>query len=253
MDIPRIASPSSSRVLEQMAYHERRQSASRSDSHSASSHTTRAPMTIPHNRPAEAPPPLPPPRFIEDLANGHDLGWRWGNSVVDGRFGKLAPIKQSSSLNGGYRRPPMDTSHDEEAMDEMDVDGDFDRRGSTVSTIRSPSHPEVFPGSLGYIQSGGKRTPSPSAASNQRFAHFPVLEAGRVTSRFRTLAHRALLRHCARRFHSLGGYAALRHDFLSLPYARPSNRPLSADVCLTQITRRETFGAREPQSIITCI
>jgi hypothetical protein len=178
MDIPRMASPTSSRVLDQKSYHDRRPSASRSDSQTSStSHTPRAPMTIPHNRPAEAPPPLPPPRFIEDLANGHDLGWRWGNSGFDGGFGKLAPIKQSSSLNGGYRRPPMDASRDEEGIEEMDVDGDFDRRGSTVSTIRSPSHPEVVPGSLGYIQSGGKTTPSPSAASNQRLAHSPVLEA----------------------------------------------------------------------------
>jgi hypothetical protein len=232
MDIPRIASPSSSRVLDQMSYHDRRPPISRNDSQTSSSfHTSRAPMTIPHNRPAEAPPPLPPPRFIEDLANGHDLGWRWGNSVGDGGFGKLAPIKQSSSLNGGYRRPPMDTSRDEEAMEGMDVDGDFDRRSSTVSTIRSPSHPEVFPGSLGYIQSGGKRTPSPSAVSNQRLAHSPVSESGHVTFRFYTITHQAVLRHCARRFGSSGVYAALRHDFFSLPYARPSK----------QITRMLTF------------
>ena len=176
MEIPRIASPSSRRVLDQMSYHDRRLPASRSDSQpSSSSHTSRAPMAIPHNRPAEAPPPLPPPRFIEDLANGHDLGWRWGNSLGDGGFGRLAPIKPSSSLNGGYRRSLIDTSRDEEGAEEMDVDGDLDRRGSTVSTIRSPSHPEVFSGSLGYIQSGGKRTPSPSALSNQRLAHLPFL------------------------------------------------------------------------------
>lgn len=182
MDMPRIAAPSPGRVLDQSSYHDTRPSASRSPSHSsASSHSSRAPMTIPHNRPAEAPPPLPPPRFIEDLANGNDLGWRWGNSVGgDGGFGKLAPIKQSSSLHGGYRWPLMNTSQDEAeaaaaaaaAAEEMDVDGEFDRRGSTVSTIRSPSHPEVFPGSLGYIHLGGKRTPSPSAASNQRLVPF---------------------------------------------------------------------------------
>ena len=159
-----------------MSYHDTRSPGSRSDSQtSSSSHSSRAPMTIPHNRPAEAPPPLPPPRFIEDLANGHDLGWRWGNAGRDGGFGKLAPIKQSSSLHGGYRRPPVDPSRDEDATEEMDIDGDFHRRGSTVSTIRSPSHSEVFPGSLGYIHSGGKRTPSPSAVSNQRLAHSPFL------------------------------------------------------------------------------
>jgi hypothetical protein len=107
MDIPRIASPSSSRVLDQMSYHDRRPPISRNDSQTSSSfHTSRAPMTIPHNRPAEAPPPLPPPRFIEDLANGHDLGWRWGNSVGDGGFGKLAPINKvpASMVDIGGRR-----------------------------------------------------------------------------------------------------------------------------------------------------
>jgi hypothetical protein len=176
MEISQIASTRSSRVLDQMSYNDTRAPGSRSNSQTSSSfHLSPAPMTIPHSRPAEAPPPLPPPRIIPDLANGHDLGWRWGNSMGDGGFGKLAPIKQNSSLNGGYRRPPTETSRDEEAMEEMDVDGEFDRRGSNVSTIRSPSHPELFPGSLGYIHAGGKRTPSPSAISNQRLVHSPFL------------------------------------------------------------------------------
>jgi hypothetical protein len=182
MEIPRIASPPSSRVLDQMSYNDTRAPGSRANSQTSSSfHLSPAPMTIPNSRPAEAPPPLPPPRIIPDLANGHDLSWTWSNSVREGGFGKLAPIKQSSSLNGGYRRALPETSRDEEAMEEMDIDGEFDRRGSNVSTIRSPSHPELFSGNLGYINSGGKRTPSPSAISNQRLAHSPVSESGRVT------------------------------------------------------------------------
>jgi len=176
MEIPRVASPPSSRILDQMSYNDTRAPGSQSNSQTSPSfHLSPAPMTIPHSRPAEVPPPLPPPRIIPDLTNGHDPGWSWGNPMGDGRFGKLAPIKQSSSLNGGYRRAPTEASRDEEAMEEMDVDGEFDRRGSNVSTIRSPSHPELFPGSLGYIHSGGKRTPSPSAISNQRLAHSPFL------------------------------------------------------------------------------
>ena len=176
MDIPRIAPSPSSRVLDQMPYNDTRAPGSRSNSQTSSSfHLSPAPMTILHSRPAEAPPPLPPPRIIPDLANGHDLSWTWSNSVREGGFGKLAPIKQSSSLNGGYRRALPEISRDKEVMEEMDVDGEFDRRGSSVSTIRSPSHPELFPGNLGYIHSGGKRTPSPSAISNQRLAHSPFL------------------------------------------------------------------------------
>jgi hypothetical protein len=176
MDIPRVASSPSSRILDQMSYNDTRASGSQSNSQTSPSfHLSPAPMTIPHSRPAEVPPPLPPPRIIPDLTNGHDPDWSWGNPMGDGRFGKLAPIKQSSSLNGGYMRPLTEASRDEEVMEWMDVDGDFDRRGSNVSTIRSPSHPELFPGSLGYIHSGGKRTPSPSAISNQRLAHSPFL------------------------------------------------------------------------------
>jgi hypothetical protein len=202
-----------------MSYHERRPAASRPESQNSSSYTSRAPMTIPHNRPAEAPPPLPPPRFIEDLENGHDLGWRWGNLAAHEGFGKLAPIKQSSSLNGGYRWTPTDTSRGDEATEEMDVDSYFDRRGSTVSTIRSPSHPEVLPGSLGYIQSGGKRTPSPSALSNQRLAHSPIFESHVIFLSFTLSPYHAVLRHRARRC----GFAAHRHDFWSfLSYAQPS-------------------------------
>jgi hypothetical protein len=174
MEIPRVASSPSNRILDQMSYNDTRAPGPRSNSQTSSSfHLSPAPMTIPHSRPTEAPPPLPPPRIIPDLNNGHDPGWSWGNSMRDEGFGKLAPIKQNSSLNGGYWRPHTEASRDEEAMEEMDVDGEFDRRGSNVSTIRSPSHPELFPGSLGYIHSGGKRTPSPSAISNQRLAHSP--------------------------------------------------------------------------------
>src|ERR1700733_10555013 len=176
MEIPRIASPPSSRVLDQMSYNDTRAPGSRSNSQTSSSfHLSPAPMTIPNSRPAEAPPPLPPPRFTPGLENGHDLSWAWSNSMREGGIGKLAPIKQSSSLNGGYMRALPERSRDEEAMEEMDVDGEFDRRGSNVSTIRSPSHPELFPGTLGYIQSGGKRTPSPSAISNQRLVLSPFL------------------------------------------------------------------------------
>ena len=173
MDIRHSGSPLSIRLPEEVLNHERRWPSSRSDSQSSlsSSSSSRAPMTIPQSRPAEAPPPLPPPRFIEGLANGDDQGWRWGNPGFAEGSGKLAPIKQSSSLFGGYRQPLMDINGDGDPGDEMDVDGEFDRRPSTVSTVRAPSQPEVMPGALGYIQSSSDRTPSPTAVSTQRLAH----------------------------------------------------------------------------------
>ena len=100
-----------------------------------------------------------------DLANGIDLGWKWGNI---GDSGKLAPIKQNSSLFGGYRRPRPDFSNGIDAAEEMDVDSSFERRDSSTSTIRSPSHPEIIAGSLGYIQGIKQKEPSPPLVTTQR-------------------------------------------------------------------------------------
>lgn len=96
-------------------------------------------MSIPNAREEIVPPPLPPPRYIEDLANGHDPGWKWGNTFNGGGFGKstLAPINPASSLYGGHRRPDL-----EDRDESMDLEH-IDRRGSTVSTIQSPSDPEI--------------------------------------------------------------------------------------------------------------
>ncbi|KAF1839293.1 hypothetical protein BDW02DRAFT_594036 [Decorospora gaudefroyi] len=53
----------------------------------------------------DVPPPLPPPRHIEELQNGQDAGWRWGNtnSPRDTGFGgnRLATVRPGSSLYGG--------------------------------------------------------------------------------------------------------------------------------------------------------
>ncbi|WEW55511.1 hypothetical protein PRK78_000942 [Emydomyces testavorans] len=78
-----------------------------------------------------APPPLPPPRFIEDLAQGHDSGWKWGNSFE----GKptLAPIKPTSSLFGGHSRPPLVRRDETFSFTE-----EF-KRGETMSAATSPS------------------------------------------------------------------------------------------------------------------
>lgn len=89
------------------------------------------PMAIPKSNEPLAPPPLPPPRFIEDLAQGHDSGWKWGNAFE----GKptLAPIKPSSSLFGGHSRPPL------VRRDETFSFTDEYRRAGTMSVATSPS------------------------------------------------------------------------------------------------------------------
>ncbi|KAH7084900.1 hypothetical protein BKA63DRAFT_4841 [Paraphoma chrysanthemicola] len=60
-------------------------------------------MAIPRAR-EEVPPPLPPPRHIEDLRAGQDPGWQWANtnSPIDTGFGgnRLATARPGSSLYG---------------------------------------------------------------------------------------------------------------------------------------------------------
>lgn len=76
-------------------------------------------MAIPRAR-DEVPPPLPPPRHIEELRAGQDPGWLWGNtnSPKDTGFGgnRLATVLPGSSLYGGssssYPRPRQSSASD---------------------------------------------------------------------------------------------------------------------------------------------
>ena len=79
-------------------------------------------MAIPNAREA-VPPPLPPPRHIEDLRAGQsDPGWQWGNTdnPKESGFGghRLATVRPGSSLYGGsasaqvHHPPPRDLSAD---------------------------------------------------------------------------------------------------------------------------------------------
>ncbi|KAL8947563.1 MAG: hypothetical protein Q9222_006167 [Ikaeria aurantiellina] len=66
------------------------------------------PMAVPNAGACEpfAPPPLPPPRHIEDLAAGSDPGWRWGNASNHGGFGGNSVNSNSSfsSSHGNWGR-----------------------------------------------------------------------------------------------------------------------------------------------------
>ena len=150
---------------------DRRLNTSRSSSYtSITSIHSRDPMAIPGAQIDEPPPPLPPPRYNEELDRGIDVAWSWQNSEQFGTKSKLAPIKPSSSLYGGYLQARSDTRRlSEDHNDDMDVD-DWDRRGSTVSTIRSASQADVGAGAGGTaasIPSLIRRPPSPTP-SNQR-------------------------------------------------------------------------------------
>lgn len=110
---------------------------------SSSSSSARTPMTIPgSNNEALAPPPLPPPRFIEDIAQGHDSGWKWGNSFEHDQFGQsatLPPIKPTSSLLGGApSRPPLVRRDETYSFEEEGV-----RRPAMQSITSGSSLPDI--------------------------------------------------------------------------------------------------------------
>ncbi|MCJ1401725.1 hypothetical protein MMC11_004942 [Xylographa trunciseda] len=99
-----------------------------------------APVSIPNSREHFVPPPLPPPRHIEDFALGRDPGWQWGNSGVQGEFGnKFGGVSPSSSISQGSwnLRKELEMG--------SDVSGEA-RRDSSTSTIRSPSRTDFDEG-----------------------------------------------------------------------------------------------------------
>lgn len=116
------------------------------------------PMSIPNTNEPLAPPPLPPPRFIEDLAQGHDPGWKWGNSFADEQqFGKptLAPIKPSSSLMGGHARPPLVRRDETFSFNEEYAQGGVDTMTAPTGSSAgvklpgpSPTSDALSPGSV---------------------------------------------------------------------------------------------------------
>lgn len=140
MDIRRTPAASAARTLSYRQQTSACGSTSRSNSNTSEedSHRNREGLRIPGACFDEPPPPLPPPRYNEELAQGIDVAWSWGNSDPFNSTRRLAPIKPGSSLHGGY----MDARRSRDA-DGMDLDDDFARRGSTVSTIRSPSQANI--------------------------------------------------------------------------------------------------------------
>lgn len=142
MDIPRLTSPPPNHIFGFNANNDRRRPLSKSSSRSppSQSFSSHGPMAIRNAREELAPPALPPPRFMDDLANGQDIGWEWGNSPENGGLGKstLAPIKPSSSLYGSYRGPP-DSPQQSKRM----TADDLERRRYTASTGRSPPAAQV--------------------------------------------------------------------------------------------------------------
>ena len=129
MDFTPVTSPPSNRVHDHNANHGRRRSTSRSGAMPSS--RAPAPLAIPKASYDTAPPPLPPPRYIDEITAGHDPGWEWGNDSKEETFGKaresampMSNFPKSWGKNMANR--PLDRP-------------EFRRRESSTSTVRSPS------------------------------------------------------------------------------------------------------------------
>lgn len=121
MDISRVTSPPSILVYDFNGNNGR----------AARSSREQGGMNIPNARHDEPPPPLPPPRFINDFAAGGDPGWQWGNTPSsDGGFGKSGgSVRSGSSLHGTWDQRMGNEGHSERP--------EYARRGNSNSSVRS--------------------------------------------------------------------------------------------------------------------
>ena len=143
-------------------------STSRSNSQSSQDASRpRQAMVIPGTRVDDVPPPLPPPRYNDDLAHGVDIAWKWANNDSFDHQRQLAPIKPGSSLHGSYLESRHHFPHGQDDDDDMmDIDDDeYPRRSSNVSTLRPPSDADIrFGGTVPALV----RKPLSANLGNQR-------------------------------------------------------------------------------------
>ena len=121
MDISRVTSPPSILVHDFNGNHGRPARSSREQGG----------MGIPNARIDDVPPPLPPPRYINDFAAGGDPGWQWGNTPSrSGGFGKSGgSVSPGSSLQGNWDQRMGNDGHSERP--------EYARQGSSNSIVRS--------------------------------------------------------------------------------------------------------------------
>ena len=142
MDHPRITSPPSIRVDFGHPY-PLHSPPNRSTLHSSGTSKTFAhsasPKPIPNSRMESPPPPLPPPRFIEDLAVGRDPGWHWGNTPV--RSARESEIGSGTVSLGSSLRSAWDRRSE---IDEGIEDSEEYRQGSSAPRYKSPHEGDMY-------------------------------------------------------------------------------------------------------------
>ncbi|KAL6714876.1 hypothetical protein ACLMJK_007136 [Lecanora helva] len=174
MEFPRVTSPPSVRVHDHSnGSHGRKHSTSRPAGVPFSSRSP-GPVAIPNTRLELAPPPLPPPRVIEDLDAGSDPGWAWGNSA-SGKPGKLGgSIASSGNYPKSWARD-MGDNRKQQPPERLQ----FSRRESSASALRSPTNAERKHHDFarhqdeGYYSLSGPRT---SAMSQHAYSETPYIK-----------------------------------------------------------------------------
>jgi hypothetical protein len=91
----------------------------------------------------KAPPALPSPTHISDIASGQDPGWHWGNDPTSTNFGHSAPVESGLRVLDGSLRSLLPTKELENVHNGSMNDG---RRGSSFDfQERSEVEREEFP------------------------------------------------------------------------------------------------------------
>jgi hypothetical protein len=94
-----------------------------------------AAMSIPNQRAPSPPPPLPPPRFVHDIALGLDPGYHYSNSQSRGEFeAKIGCDTPDSRLRQNWDRVK------EEALDFDQFDEREKRRSPSIQDFHAMGH-----------------------------------------------------------------------------------------------------------------
>lgn len=108
MDNPLLSTSSPIRSFDHnTSNHQSHCSQDRSMPMAASIPMTRLPVPIRNGHEPLAPPPLPPPQYVEDLAQGYDPGWKWRNMDHESQKDNFLPINSFSSLINTHPRPEL--------------------------------------------------------------------------------------------------------------------------------------------------
>lgn len=166
MDVPRVSTPSAIRIYDQVSVAEQRSNSESPDHMSSSPIPSKGAMPIPNALLDDVPPPLPPPRFTPSLVHGHDPGWNFANAGTSGGPPKsmLAPIRQGSSLCGGYIDQRLNTKVRSKGQQSEDKKGQvINRKNDQLSKSGPVSQSDILPG-----EEDRAETASPSSIANQR-------------------------------------------------------------------------------------